>query len=152
MADVMSATYPDLYAAVGVHSGLAYGLAQDKASAFAAMNGSFANQAGRPRRPGAHDRFPRTYGCKGASRQRRHILAQARAGLSQLSFETTQQGIANGLRYDRTVITDQAAPPTGILGDRGSGSCLVGRSPDGSHTEQRGPEASREMLRFFLDS
>jgi poly(3-hydroxybutyrate) depolymerase len=119
MAAIMSVTYPELYAAAGIHSGLAYGSATDVASAFAAMRGtaSPARPAqGKSRFKSVHGRV-RTIVFHGASDQRVHpsnaemILAEARAGLTGLAQETQHAGSAGGRTYTRTVITDANGVP-----------------------------------------
>jgi poly(3-hydroxybutyrate) depolymerase len=67
----MSAAYPELYAAAGIHSGLAYGSATDLPSAFAAMRGnpSPAAKAHKKRRPKSAGSGVRTIVFHGASDQ-----------------------------------------------------------------------------------
>jgi poly(hydroxyalkanoate) depolymerase family esterase len=74
MAEIMSATYPELYAATGIHSGLAYGSATDAASAFAAMSGA-SNPVAPPQRKRRLKRAKgrvRTIVFHGASDQKVH--------------------------------------------------------------------------------
>jgi poly(hydroxyalkanoate) depolymerase family esterase len=152
MADVMSVTYPDLYAAAGIHSGLPYAVATDQASAFVAMSGkSQGRQTGRGRNR------TRTMIFHGASDAKVHpanaerIAMEARAEISGTSEETLQRGISNGFQYSRMIITDSRGVQLEYWTVDGLGHAWCGGSPEGSHTEQRGPDASWEMVRFFLE-
>jgi poly(3-hydroxybutyrate) depolymerase len=143
----------------GRHSRPRLGSATDVASAFAAMRGtsSPAARAQRTSHLKSGNGRVRTIVFHGASDQIVHpsnaemILAEARAGLADSSRETRHDGSAGGRAYTRTVITDASGVPHvehwAIEGLRHAWS---GGSPEGSHTDQHGPDASREMLRFFL--
>ncbi|MGO9427503.1 extracellular catalytic domain type 1 short-chain-length polyhydroxyalkanoate depolymerase [Rhodoblastus sp.] len=158
MAANMSATYPELYAATGVHSGLPHGSATDVVSAFAAMRGrsnSTAPALKQTRRKGANDRV-RTIVFHGASDQTVHpsnaelIFAEARAGLTHPAQVTQHDGSMGGRAYTRQVILDaNGVPHAEHWAIEGLGHAWSGGSADGSYTDQHGPDASREMLRFF---
>jgi poly(hydroxyalkanoate) depolymerase family esterase len=158
MAAVMAATYPDLYAAIGVHSGLPYGSATDLPSAFAAMRGTAGPRRRKTRMPRAGaDAIPgrRTIVFHGDADK---IVHSSNAhGL----FETCRpsEGLQHsevrgsaGRRYTRIVSRDKAG--VAVVEQwliHGAGHAWSGGSPDGTYTDPRGPDASREMLRFFLE-
>jgi len=156
MAAVMGATYPEIYAAVGVHSGLPYRSAADIASAFAAMRGDPELKRRLKPRPGGADNAPRirTIVFHGDADQIVHpsnaaktIEAQAKVGDS---MESRTASASRG--YTRTVSRDK----TGLtVGEEwlihGGGHAWSGGSPDGTYTDASGPDASREMLRFFFE-
>jgi len=149
-AAIMGAAYPDLYAAVGVHSGLACGAASDVASAFAAMK-----RGGRPIVAAAHPLVPTIvfHGDSDAAVNPVNgdqVIAQAKAG-AHLSLTVSHGKAPGGIAYDRTVQADATGRP--VLEQwllHGAGHAWSGGSPAGSYTDPRGPDASREMLRFFL--
>jgi poly(hydroxyalkanoate) depolymerase family esterase len=148
-AAILASTHPDVFAAVGVHSGLACGAARDMPSAFAAMRGGGAA----PRREGPsvptivfHGDSDRTVSPVNAD----SVIAQNRpeAGLT----EVVDQGeTPAGRRYTRAVHVDAAG--AAVLEQwtvHGAGHAWSGGSASGSFTDPRGPDASREMVRFFL--
>ena len=67
MAAIMGETYPELYEAIGVHSGLAYGSANDVMSAFTAMRGQVAIEQAPLRKDGAPEAGPRLIVFHGAA-------------------------------------------------------------------------------------
>lgn len=152
MALIMTMTYPDLYAAGGVHSGLAYGAAHDLASALAAMQcgsaGAPANRRGVPLIVFHGDQDTTVHQCNGA-----HVIAQALHGRADGSRPTmqVQRGQApDGHAYTRS--TYHAANGQTMLEQwliHGAGHAWSGGSSNGSFTDARGPDATQEMLRFF---
>ena len=168
MAAIMGYTYPELYAAVGVHSGLAHGAAHDVMSAFAAMRqGPAAVRAAQ----GKADDKPLVptivfHGDKDATvhpSNGDHVIAQAKPaapveelidGVPPDAVFTVERGqVRGGRAYTRTIHRAADGRSTGIEHwvVHGSGHAWSGGSPKGSYTDPHGPDASREMLRFFAD-
>jgi poly(hydroxyalkanoate) depolymerase family esterase len=152
-AAIMGATYPDLYAAIGVHSGLACGAASDIPSAFTAMRqgrsgvGTAIGRAGRviPTIVFHGDRDTTVNPINGDQ-----VIAQSKSPTELRTAVTTGEA-PGGLRYTCTVQTDengQSILEQWVL--HGAGHAWSGGSTEGSYTEPRGPDASREMMRFFL--
>lgn len=149
-AAILAATHPDLFAAVGVHSGLACGAARDMPSAFAAMKGGGAVQ---PRGTGPavptivfHGDGDRTVHPVNGER----VIEQATPA-SSLGSTVTRGTASGGTAYTRTVRADgegRTVLEHWVL--HGAGHAWSGGSPDGSYTDPRGPDASAEMVRFFL--
>ena len=150
-AAIMGATYADLYAAVGIHSGLACGAASDLPSAFVAM------QQGSGPEVIADDGSPLpTIVFHGDRDTTVHpgngdrILKQSVGASTQKEAKRGQ--VPGGRTYTRTILTD--ASGCKILEHwniHGAGHAWSGGSPAGSYTDPRGPNATREMLRFFLE-
>jgi poly(hydroxyalkanoate) depolymerase family esterase len=155
-AAIMGQNYPELYAAVGVHSGLACGAARDLPSAFAAMRQGAAIA---PLRAGDAQRviptivFHADRDTTVHPRNGDQVIAQSGADAANGFRTETQRGqVVGGHAYSRTVHANVAG--TTVLEQwliQGGGHAWSGGSPAGSYTDPRGPDASREMLRFFLE-
>jgi poly(hydroxyalkanoate) depolymerase family esterase len=169
MAVVLGETYPDLFAGVGAHSGLPYGSAHDIPSAMAAMKGGRSGLPGLHGLPGLPAGSPKkavqpvptivfhgdrdhtvqqTNGSEIVKQASEAYLAQSGQALSS----STECGKAMGGRsYSRTIHADttgQAQMESWVV--HGAGHAWSGGSAAGSYTDRSGPNASAEMVRFFL--
>jgi len=153
-AVVMGAAYADLYAAVGVHSGLACGAASDLPSAFVAMR-----QGGGPEPDAISDDGPVVptivfHGDRDATvhpGNADRVLAQSMKA-KRTQPKVHRGRVPGGHAYTRTIHID--ASGRAILEHwsiHGGGHAWSGGSPAGSYTDPRGPDATKEMTRFFLD-
>jgi poly(hydroxyalkanoate) depolymerase family esterase len=158
MAAVMGATYPDLYAAVGVHSGLPYKSAADLPSAFAAMRGNAGPSGLRSRKSrGAANDGPRirTIVFHGDADNIVHPSNAANIAGAAKEGENIEPAEARrtaNRSHTRTVTRDKTGT---IVVEQwlihGSGHAWSGGSQDGTYTDPHGPDASSEMLRFFSE-
>ena len=167
MAVILARTYPDIYAAAGIHSGLPYGSAHDVASAFAAMKqGSGISVAGTnatDQALGAPVPAIVFHGDRDLVVDAHNgdiVIAQSMAGFGDSVWNADLYGandkqvergvVPGGYSYRRTMLLD---PQGRVLAEQwlvhGAGHAWFGGDPAASYTDPKGPDASAEMLRFF---
>ena len=156
MAAVLAATYPELYAAAGIHSGLAYGAASDVMSALGAMkDGRGARAASAPTQAGAGAPrlivFHGTADATVAPSNADAILADFEAALPK-TRRHTERVVGAGQRHGYVVHrVEHAGDPVGEFWTiEGMSHAWSGGSSAGTYTDPAGPDASAEMVRFFL--
>lgn len=161
MAALAGQLYPDVFAAVGVHSGLAPGAAADMPGAFSAM---------RKGRPGQ----PRTASAAGAGGlptivfhgtadttvhpgNADHVLQASLAGLRAAGLSLSEvhgaegSSPTGGRQVHRTAwVTPDGTPMVELWSVAAGPHAWSGGSATGSFTDPQGPSASRAMVTFFL--
>jgi poly(hydroxyalkanoate) depolymerase family esterase len=172
MAVIMGMTYPDLYAAIGIHSGLAYAVAHDLPSALAAMQqGGMAPARQRDDGVPGADPCPRVvptivfHGDRDTTVHPRNgdqVIAQwvtihtgggphTEAG-TNLQVTVQRGQVSDGHAYTRTIYHDtsgQAIMEQWLV--HGASHAWSGGNPSGSFTDPKGPDAAQEMIRFFYE-
>jgi poly(3-hydroxybutyrate) depolymerase len=152
-AAIMGATYPDLYAAIGIHSGLDVGSANSNLTAWRAM------RLGAP--PSAplstksfvpmitfHGDCDRTISAINSAQI---VEAASQRSTEQLSI-WTETGFSRGCRpFSRKLsYTASKHPVIEQWTVHGAGHAWSGGCGIGNFTDPLGPDASRAMLEFFL--
>jgi poly(hydroxyalkanoate) depolymerase family esterase len=170
MAVVLGETYPDVFAGVGAHSGLPYGSAHDIPSAIAAMKGGRSGLPGIQVMPnmaapasrklvqavptivfhGDRDHtVQQTNGAAIAQQAREAYLAEA--GAPALSADSERGTASGGRSFSRTIHADSTGHAhIEVWTVHGAGHAWSGGDARGSYTDRTGPDASAEMIRFFL--
>ncbi|MFZ1468483.1 MAG: PHB depolymerase family esterase [Paracoccaceae bacterium] len=153
MAVILGEAYPDLFAAVGAHSALPFGVASDVASAFSAM-------AGHPTKGG----LTTTSGIKSPTivfhgtadttvhpNNGQRIAKDATShGMAQV--QTVEHGRTGGRSFSRAITSSDPGQLVEHWVVEGLGHAWSGGQDAGSYTDTKGPDASAEMVRFFLQA
>ena len=173
MSNILAATYPDLYAAVGVHSGFEYGAADNALAAVAAQRsgGPEPDRQGRLAFEGAGPAKVESIPAIVFHGEDDLVVDVVNAHQVLSQWAQTNDYADDGA--DNNSVSDEPADvlpgqkPRGydyvryVYGDSGSGELMEkwivedldhawsGGETEGSFTDPQGPNASEEMIRFF---
>lgn len=174
MAAILGRAYPDLYAAVGIHSGLASGAANDLMSALSAMKHGPASPTSPPAPVHSGEPGGSAHGLEtsigpvptivfhgdgdavvhpGNGTQAIAVAIGQAGGTGPVTGSpVVEESVsASGRRYTRTTHPRAAGAPAQAEHwvVHGGGHAWSGGSDQGSYTDPSGPDATREMWRFF---
>jgi len=153
MAAILGAAYPELYAAIGVHSGLPAGSARDMITGLQAMKKPGRGRSLREAVPlivihGDADHV--VSAANGEAVLQQFVGAHAGLHPAPLTRASSEQNMG-GRRCTRATWHDQEGRPMAEHWTvHGAGHTWSGGCASGSHTDATGPCASSAMLRFFL--
>ena len=161
MATIVAAAYPDIFAAVGVHSGLPRGAANSVPEALSVMNIGVPGTGvqARARRVdaavGAHVPTIVFHGDQDRTvhpRNGEQVVAAALGGAATGAAHVEQGTSRQGRRYTRSNhVAEDGAVRAEHWVLHGAGHAWSGGHASGSYTDASGPDATREMLRFFFE-
>lgn len=153
MAAILGMTHPNIFAGIGVHSGLPCGAATSMMGAFSAM------KRGGGRVPTSASLHPVPTIVFHGDKDRTVDQVNADEVIAQFDttgafdLSTTENGRSSGgMDYSRSVyLNENGSPLFEQWMIHGAGHAWSGGSAKGSYTEPHGPDASREMIRFFFE-
>ena len=157
MAAIVAAAYPDVFAAVGVHSGLPVGAARNLTEALTAMKHGVVTPTSPTGATSATSASRATPTIVFHGDQDRTVHARNAHGLVHAATagrpweESTVGGVsAGGRRHTRTAHVRDGKSHAEHWQLHGAGHSWSGGHPAGSYTDAKGVSASMEMMRFFL--
>jgi poly(hydroxyalkanoate) depolymerase family esterase len=134
MTAILGATYPEMFAALGIHSGIAYGLVSQATDALAAMRAPKGDSAA------LGDLVVAAMGerKKAMPVQIFQGRVDPSVNVENANLLADQWRAANGGRHVHLTIVD------------GLAHAWSGGSKEGTYTDEKGPDASKAFVDFFL--
>jgi len=163
MAVNLAVTHPDLYSAAGIHSGLAFGVADEAFSAMNAMRmGNGTAQLSTARDAigvcravplivfhGDQDTTVHPLNAEGLMQMHQSLMLGTDEACASVITDFGQ--VEQGYPYTRN--TYRRGSCGEVFGEQwlihGLGHAWSGGDPNATHTDPRGPHAAQEMMRFF---